>query len=194
MKMVIQIMNDHFIIIVNNKTIFNSEWLDPENPSYIDTQGKIIRNPNPPDYFIETLPKNFTVVGFAEMGFDKIVSWLQKIFIKDIIAPIRMSDLLHKAKSEILIDLNTMKWSDIIENSQRCIILDIWAEAIQISTKDLNTIVFHNWEYFISPDFYIIFKEELFSAEGIDNWHLFKTVKNWYQMDNKNLELLKNRR
>ena len=180
-------MNDSFIILVNNKTIFNSKWLDSDSPSFIKTQGKIIRNPNPPDYFIETLPKNFFVDGFSEMGFDNIVLWLQKIFKNDIVAPIRMSDLLHKAKSEILIDLNTMKWSDIIENSQRCIILDIWAEAILISTKNLNTIVLNDWDYFISIDFYKIFKKEFFSPKGIDKWHLFKTVKKWFQDNNQQL-------
>ena len=40
-------------------------------------------------------------------------------------------------------------------------------------------------------DFYITFKKELFSAEGIDNWHLFKTVKNWHQENNQQLEYLK---
>ena len=66
-------MNDSFIILVNNKTIFNSKWLDSDSSSFIKTQVKIIRNPNPPDYFIETLPKNFFVDGFSEMGFDNIV-------------------------------------------------------------------------------------------------------------------------
>ena len=36
-------MNDSFIILVNNKTIFNSKWLDSDSSSYIKTQGKIIR-------------------------------------------------------------------------------------------------------------------------------------------------------
>ena len=104
-------MNDSFIILVNNKTIFNSKWLDSDSSSYIKTQGKIIRNNDPPEYFTETLPKNFFVDGFSEMGFDKIVLWLQKIFKNDIVAPIRMSDLLHKAKSEILIDASAHRGS-----------------------------------------------------------------------------------
>ena len=114
------------------------KWLDPDDPTYINSQSKIIRNPNPPDYFIDTLPENFIVVGFAEMGFDKIVSWLEKVFKNDIILPINMSELLYKAKSNVLNDLNRMEWSDIIENSPLCIIIDIWAEPIKIDTKDLN--------------------------------------------------------
>ena len=62
------------------------------------------------------------------------------------------------------------------------------ARIIQITTKDLNTIVLKDWEYFISVNFYNIFKEELFSKEGIDNWHLFKYVKKWY-LNNKQLKL-----
>ena len=182
-------MNDNFILLVNDKPVFDSKWLDPDDPTYNNSQSKIIRNPNPPDYFIDTLPENFIVVGFAEMGFDKIVSWLEKVFKNDIILPINMSELLYKAKSNVLIDLNRMEWSDIIENSQRCIIIDIWAEAIQIATKDLNSIVLKDWKCFISSDFYNTFKEEFFSLEGIDNWHLFKSVKNWYQKNNKQLKL-----
>ena len=98
------------------------------------------------------------------MGFDKIVLWLQKIFKNDIVAPIRMSELLYDVKFKVLQDLYKMKWSDITENSLRCIILDIWAEAIQISTKDLNTIVLNDWDYFISIDFYKTFKKEFFSC------------------------------
>ena len=180
-------MNDSFIILVNNKTIFNSKWLDSDSSSYIKTQGKIIRNIDPPEYFTETIPKNFFVDGFSEMGFDKIVLWLQKIFKNDIVAPIRMSELLYDVKFKVLQDLYKMKWSDITENSLRCIILDIWAEAIQISTKDLNTIVLNDWDYFISIDFYKTFKKEFFSPKGIDKWHLFKTVKKWYQEDNQQL-------
>lgn len=180
-------MNDHFILFVDDKTIFNSKWLDPDEASYINSQSKIIRNPNPPDYFIDNLPKNFVVEGFAEMGFDKIISWLEKVFNKDIILPINMSELLYKAKYKILIDLNKMEWSEMIENSHRCIFIDIWAEAIKIATKDLNTIVLKDWEYFISADFYNIFKQEYFSTKGIDNWHLFKCVKKWYQ-NNKQLK------
>ena len=56
-----KLMNDHFILFVDDKTIFNSKWLDPDEPSYINSQSKIIRNPNPPDYFIDNLPKNFVV-------------------------------------------------------------------------------------------------------------------------------------
>ena len=111
-------MNDNFILLVNDKPVFDSKWLDPDDPTYINSQSKIIRNPNPPDYFIDTLPKNFIVVGFAEMGFDKIVSWLEKVFNNNIILPIKMSELLYKAKSNALIDLNRMEWSDMIENSQ----------------------------------------------------------------------------
>ena len=81
------------------------------------------------------------------MGFDKIVLWLQKIFKNDIVAPIRMSELLYDVKFKVLQDLYKMKWSDITENSLRCIILDIWAEAIQISTKDLNTIMHQNTHF-----------------------------------------------
>ena len=96
-----------------------------------------------------------------------------------------MSELLYKGKSDILLNLNKMQWSEIIENSQRCIILDIWAEAIQIATKDINSIVLNDWVFFISSDFYSTFKEEFFSSEGIDHWHLFKSVKNWYQNNNQ---------
>ena len=184
-------MNDSFIILVNNKTIFNSKWLDSDSSSYIKAQGKIIRNIDPPEYFTETIPKNFFVDGFSEMGFHKIVLWLQKIFKNDIVAPIRMSELLYDVKFKVLQDLYNMKWSDITENSLRCIILDIWAEAIQISTKDLNTIVLNDWDYFISIDFYKTFKKEFFSPSGIDKWHLFKTVKNWHQENNQQLEYLK---
>ena len=88
-------MNDNFILLVNDKPVFDSKWLDPDDPTYINSQSKIIRNPNPPDYFIDTLPENFIVVGFAEMGFDKIVSWLEKVFKNDIILPINMSELLY---------------------------------------------------------------------------------------------------
>ena len=95
-------MNDNFILLVNDKPVFDSKWLDPDDPTYINSQSKIIRNPNPPDYFIDTLPENFIVVGFAEMGFDKIVSWLEKVFKNDIILPINMSELLYKAKSNVL--------------------------------------------------------------------------------------------
>ena len=93
-------MNDHFVLFVDDKTIFNSRWLDPDDPSYINSQSKIIRNPNPPEYFIDNLPNNFTVDGFSEMGFDKITSWLEKVFKNDIILPINMSELLYKAKDK----------------------------------------------------------------------------------------------
>ena len=178
-------MNDNFILTVEDKTIFNSKWLESDDPNYINSQTKIIRNPNPPEYFISTLPKNFVAVGFAEMGFDNIVIWLKKVFQDDIILPVNMSELLYKGKSDILLNLNNMQWSEIIENSQRCIILDIWAEAIQIATKDINSIVLNDWVFFISSDFYSTFKKEFFSSEGIDHWHLFKCVKNWYQNNNQ---------
>ena len=178
-------MSDYFIITVNNKTVFNSKWLDSEDPSYINSHFKIIRNPSPPDYFINYLPKNFNVVGFAEMGFESIITWLKKVFNNNIIIPIGMSELLRKAKSDILIDLHMMEWPDIIDNSTRCIILDIWAEAMQIASKDLNTIILQDWEYFINLDFYNTSKKEYFSSKGLDNWHLFKSVKYWYQKENK---------
>jgi len=178
-------MNDHFILSIDDIIIFNSKWLDPDDPSYINSTSKIIRNPNPPEYFINNLPKNFTVEGFSDMGFNKITSWLEIVFKNDIILPINMSELLYKAKYKILVDLNNMEWSEIIENSRRCIFIDIWAEAIQVATKDLNTIVLKDWEYFISPKFYNTFKQEFFSTKGIDSWHLFKCVKRWYQNNNK---------
>jgi hypothetical protein len=94
------------------------------------------------------------------MGFDNIVIWLKKVFQEEIILPVNMSELLYKGKSDILLNLNKMQGSEIIENSQRCIILDIWAEAIQIATKDINSIVLNDWVFFISSDFYSTFKEK----------------------------------
>ena len=85
-------MNDNFILTVEDKTIFNSKWLESDDPNYINSRTKIIRNPNPPEYFISTLPKNFVAVGFAEMGFDNIVIWLKKVFQDDIILPVNMRD------------------------------------------------------------------------------------------------------
>ena len=70
------------------------------------------------------------------MGFDNIVIWLKKVFQDDIILPVNMSELLYKGKSDILLNLNNMQWSEIIENSERCIIVDIWAEAMNIKGGD----------------------------------------------------------
>ena len=49
-------MIDNFILTVEDKTIFNSKWLESDDPNYLNSQTKIIRNPNRPEYFISTLP------------------------------------------------------------------------------------------------------------------------------------------
>ena len=115
--------------------VFDSRWLDPEDPLYIKYKGKLVRNPEPPEYFIDTLPPGFVINGFAEMGFDGIVSWLKRVFDKDIIIPVQMSALLYKVKADTLAKLYDMEWPDVAENALRCLILDIWAEGIIVATK-----------------------------------------------------------
>jgi len=144
-----------------------------------------VRNPEPPEYFIDTLPPDFVVNGFAEMGFDGIVSWLKRVFDKDIIIPVQMSALLYRAKADTLAKLHKMEWSDAVGNGLRCLILDIWVEAIITATKEINTIVLQDWEYFINREFYDTFKDKYFSAEGLDEWELFKAVKRWYEQMNE---------
>jgi len=67
-------MSDNFQIEVSEMVVFDSRWLDPEDPLYIKYKRNLVRNPEPPEYFIDTLPSDFVVNGFAEMGFDGIVS------------------------------------------------------------------------------------------------------------------------
>ena len=174
-------MSDNFQIEISKKVVFDSRWLDPEDPLYIKYMEKMVRNPEPPEYFIDTLPHGFIVKGFSEMGFDGIVSWLKRVFNDDIIIPVKMSELLYKTKADTLTKLNTMDWSDAVGNGLRCLVLDIWAEGIIEATKGTNTIVLHDWDYFINREFYNAFKEEYFSTEGLDEWELFKRVKNWYE-------------
>ena len=50
-------MSDNFQIEINNMVVFDSRWLDPEDPLYFKYKGKLVRNPDPPDYFIDTLPQ-----------------------------------------------------------------------------------------------------------------------------------------
>ncbi len=69
-------------------------------------------------------------------------------------------------------------------NGLRCLILDIWAEGIITATKEINTIVLQDWEYFINREFYDTFKDQYFSAEGLDEWDLFQAVKRWYEQTN----------
>ena len=174
-------MSYRFQIEIRKNVIFDSRWLDPEDPLYIKYKGKMVRNPEPPEYFIDTLPPGFIVNGFAEMGFDGIVSWLKRVFDKDIIIPVQMSALLYKAKTDTLAKLIQMEWSDAVGNGLRCLILDIWAEGIIAATKETNTIVLQDWKYFINREFYDVFKVEYFSAAGLDEWKLFKAVKHWYE-------------
>jgi len=174
-------MSNSFQIEIWKNVIFDSRWLDPEDPLYIKYKGKMVRNPDPPEYFIDTLPPGFVVNGFAEMGFDGIVSWLMRVFDKDIIIPVQMSALLYKAKADTLAKLIKMEWSDAVGNGLRCLILDIWAEGIIAATKETNTIVLQDWEYFINREFYDVFKVEYFSVAGLDEWKLFKAVKQWYE-------------
>jgi len=178
-------MSDNFQIKISKMVVFDSRWLDPEDPLYIKYKRKLVRNPEPPEYFIDTLPPDFVVNGFAEMGFDGIVSWLKRVFDKDIIIPVQMSALLYKAKADTLTKLHKMEWSDAVGNGLRCLILDIWAEGIITATKEINTIVLQDWEYFINREFYDTFKDKYFSAEGLDEWELFKVVKWWYEQMNE---------
>ena len=170
-------MSDNFQIEISKMVVFDSRWLDPEDSLYIKYKGKLVRNPEPPEYFIDTLPPDFVVNGFAEMGFDGIVSWLKRVFDKDIMIPIQMSALLYQVKADTLAKLYDMEWPDITENALRCIILDIWAEGIITATKEINT--------FINKDFYDTFKDKYFSVEGLDKWELFKVVKRWYEQMNE---------
>jgi len=178
-------MSDNFQIEISKMVVFDSRWLDPEDPLYIKYKRKLVRNPEPPEYFIDTLPPDFVVNGFAEMGFDGIVSWLKRVFDKDIMISMQMSALLYKVKTDTLSRLYDMEWSDITENALRCLILDIWAEGIIIATKNTNTIVMQDWDYFINKKFYDTFKEKYFSIEGLDKWELFKVVKQWYKQMNE---------
>ena len=86
------------------------------------------------------------------MGFDGIVSWLKRVFDKDIMIPVQMSALLYKVKADTLAKLYDMEWPDIAENALRCLILDIWAEGIIVATKNTNAIVMQDWEYFINKN------------------------------------------
>ena len=90
-------------------------------------------------------------------------------------------DLLERQISHFKKIENTMDWSDAVGNGLRCLVLDIWAEGIIEATKGTNTIVLHDWDYFINREFYNTFKDEYFSTEGLDQWELFKSVKNWYE-------------
>ena len=178
-------MSNNFQIEINNMVVFDSRWLDPEDPLYIKYKGKLVRNPDPPEYFIDNLPTDFVVNGFAQMGFDGIVSWLKRVFDKDIMIPVQMSALLYKVKADTLAKLYDMEWPDITENALRCLILDIWAEGIIVATKNTNTIVMQDWDYFINKNFYDTFKDKYFSVEGLDKWELFKVVKRWYEQMNE---------
>ena len=178
-------MSKNFQIEISNMIVFDSRWLDPEDPLYIKYKRKLVRNPDPPEYFIDNLPPGFIVNGFAQMGFDGIVSWLKRAFDKDIMIPVQMSALLYKVKADTLAKLYDMEWPDITENALRCIILDIWAEGIIVATKNTNAIVMQDWEYFINKNFYDTFKDKYFSIEGLDKWELFKVVKRWYEQMNE---------
>ena len=99
--------------------------------------------------------------------------------------PVQMSELLYQVKADTLSNLYDMEWPDITENALRCLILDIWAEAIIVATKNTNTIVMQDWDYFINKNFYDTFKDKYFSVEGLDKWELFKVVKLWYEQMNE---------
>ena len=99
--------------------------------------------------------------------------------------PVQMSALLYKVKADTLAKLYDMEWPDITENALRCLILDIWAEGIIVATKNTNTIVMRDWDYFINKNFYDTFKDKYFSIEGLDKWELFIVVKRWYEQMNK---------
>ena len=178
-------MSDNFQIEISNMIVFDSRWLDPEDTLYIKYKRKLVLNPDPHEYFIDTLPPDFVFNGFSQMGFDGIVSWLKRVFDKDIMIPIQMSALLYKVKADTLAKLYDMEWPYITENALRCIILDIWAEGIIVATKNTNAIVMQDWEYFINKNFYDTFKDKYFSIEGLDKWELFKVVKRWYDQMNE---------
>ena len=178
-------MSNYFQFKIRKKVVFDSRWLDPGDPLCIKYKGKMVRNPDPPEYFIDTLPQGFVVRGFAEMGFDGIVSWLQRVFNNDIIIPVQMSEILYKAKADTLAKLYKMEWPDAAGNGLRCLILDIWAEGIIAATKGTNTIVLQDWDYFINREFYDTFKEKYFSTKELDEWELFKAVKRWYKQINE---------
>ena len=182
-------MSDNFQIEISDMVVFDSRWLDPEDPLYIKYKVKLVLNPEPPEYFIDTLPPGFVVNGFAEMGFDGIVSWLKRVFDKDIMIPLQMSALLYKVKADTLAKLYDMEWPDVAENALRCLILDIWAEGIIVATKKTNTIVLQDWDYFINKEFYDTFKDKYFSIERLDKWELFKVVKRWYGQMNERSQI-----
>ena len=47
-------MSDNFQIEISEMVVFDSRWLDPEDPLYIKYKRKLVRNPKPPEYFIDT--------------------------------------------------------------------------------------------------------------------------------------------
>ena len=178
-------MSDNFQIKISKKGFLSCRLLSSRDPLCSKYKGKLVSSPDPTEYCIDTLPQGFVVRGFAEMGFDRIVSWLQRVFNNDIIIPVQMSEILYKAKADTLAKLYKMEWPDAAGNGLRCLILDIWAEGIIAATKGTNTIVLQDWDYFINREFYDTFKEKYFSTKELDEWELFKAVKRWYKQINE---------